>query len=318
MNKQIIVRVVITFIFVAFSLRVLIPVLYDFFKLKLSGQNNQNDIDWMIKKQKEQLKAQYRIGPSLPAHSTDSNVNANDNLSKDILKHISNHYSYTLNEKKITAFLMLAEKRKLLNFLSEKNQRSPANKINFLSQALLLFLLSDEVVKKTFTMSQVLAKKLSLSLFEFTMGVQIKILLHMKASLRTEEQVFSENYDLQNFSGENIAAALDTIIQKEADLWAQGPSLLFEELSLHFHYASIVRPLPPLRNKNDSKTAALILGCLETDSLENIKKKYKKLSLEKHPDKITAQKLPPKLEKKGIENFNRIQEAFEILNQAKK
>lgn len=311
MNKQIIIRLAISFIFIAFSLRVLIPLFYDFLKTKLSGQNNQNDIDWMIKKQKEQLKLQYGLSPTsskLPEKNLDSTVH-------DILKHIAQHYAYTLSENKIHNFLSLANKRKFINFLPEKFQNSLLHKINFLSQAQILFILCDEISKKTFPMSQILAKKFSLTLFEFSMGVQIKVLLHMKSSNRTEDQVFCDEYVLHNFSEENISTALDAILQKEATLWSQSPSLLFEELALYFHYASILQPMPRLRSKDDIKTAALILGCLETDNIEHIKKKYKRLALLKHPDKITAQKLPPKLEKIGLENFNRIQQAYEILTQ---
>jgi hypothetical protein len=310
MNKQIIIRVVISFVFIAFSLRVLIPILYDYFKLKISGSNNLHDIDWMIKKQKDQLRSQYGI-------STPGAISApvpEKNLASDISKNISKHYSYSLSENKIKNFLELADKRNFIHALSDKNKQSMENKINFFSQAIILFLLQEEIAKKTFTMSQVLARKLSMPLYEFTMGVQIKILLHMKSELRTEDQVFCEDYVLQNFSEEKTMTAFETIVHKEGNLWAQSPSLLFEELSLYFHYASIVQPMPSLRNKTDTHTAALILGCTETDSQELIKKKYKKLALEKHPDKITAQKLPPKLEKKGLLNFNRIQEAYEILN----
>lgn len=319
MNKQIIVRLLISFAFIAFSLRVLIPLFYDFLKTKLSGQNSQNDIDWMIKKQKEQLKSQYGLyGSALPSKTTESNGSQLSTLATDIVKHISQHYTYTLSENKVRNFLVLADKRKIINFLPEKHRNSLPHKINFLAQAQILFLISEEISKKSFTMSQILAKKFSMSLFEFTIGVQIKILLHMKSANRTEDQVFCDDYVLHTFSEENITAAIDAILQKEASLWSQSPSLLFEELALYFHYASIVQPLPLLRSKTDRKTAALILGCVETDSIEHIKKKYKKLALLKHPDKITAQKLPPKLEKKGLANFNRIQEAYEILVQEKK
>ena len=253
----------------------------------------------------------------MQAPASASNGQQLSTLAKDIVKHISQHYAYTLSENKIHNFLVLADKRKITNFLPEKYQNSLPHKINFLSQALILFLTAEEISKKSFTMSQVLAKKFSMSLFEFTIGVQIKLLLHMKSANRTEDQVFCDDYVLHTFSEENITAAIDAILEKEAGLWSQSTSLLFEELALYFHYALIVQPLPPLRSKTDTKTAALILGCQETDSIELIKKKYKKLALLKHPDKITAQKLPPKLEKKGLENFNRIQEAYEILVQEK-
>jgi hypothetical protein len=310
MNKQIIVRVIISFIFVAFSLRVLVPVLFNFLKSRIPGQNNQHDIDWMIKKKTESLRAQYGIPTAM---SSAVQTKDSSKISTEILKHVSQYYSCTLNESKISSFLEQAEKKKYIHFLSTKNQNSTSHKLNFFSQALLLFLVTEELNKKTFTISQLLARKLSLSLYEFSMGVQIKLLLHMKTENHTEEQVFCDEYVLHTYSEKNITSALEEIMRKEADLWSQSPSLLFEELSLYFHFASIIRPIPQLQNKTDYKTASLILGCMSTDSIDDIKKKYKKLALEKHPDKITAQKLPPQLEKKGIQNFNRIQEAYEVL-----
>jgi len=321
MNKQIIIRLVISFVFIAFALRVLIPIIMTFLKRKLSSQSSQSDIDWMIKKQQDQLRAQYGItNPTGQKQSSKESTPPNTAITsylKEVSQNISHNFSYTVGENKIQNFLTGADRRKIINFLSSKNQQNPLQKINFLSQALLVSLLTDEIIKKNFTMSQVFAKKLSISLYELSMGVQIKILLHMKETNRTEEQVFSENYILHTFPEDQINFAIDSIIQKESNLWAHSPSLLFEELSLYFHFASIVEPLPDIKNKADKQAALIILGCKENEPFDIIKKKYKKMALEKHPDKIMAQKLPPKLEKKGIDNFKKIQEAYEILSQEK-
>lgn len=322
MNKQIIIRILISFVFSAFALRILIPVLYNFFKLKISGQNNHNDLDQMIRRQQDRLRTQYGI--TIQSKSANNNAPSNSqqlvhtNFSNEILKNILSNYGYSINENKINTFLSLAEKRHLLNFLPEKYRNSTENKVLFLSQCLLMNILVDENIKKSFTMSQFIAKKLSLSIFEFTIGIQIKVLLHMKNVHNTEDKVFSDQYILKDFSEEIINNSINSIIQKEATLWAQSSSLLFEELSLYFHYASILLPLPVIQNKQDFESAALILHCKSTDSIEVIKKNYKRIALEKHPDKITAQKLPPKLEQQGLTNFNKIQEAYEILSKYKK
>jgi curved DNA-binding protein CbpA len=52
--------------------------------------------------------------------------------------------------------------------------------------------------------------------------------------------------------------------------------------------------------------------------LEEVKKLYKKLALQKHPDKIVSQKLPKVLERRAFERFNKIQEAYEVITSAKK
>ena len=316
MNKQILLRILISFPIIGFFFWIVVPAIGRTLRMSKSSQNNYHDIDDMVKNKQGRLRAMYG-GNATTSNSVNNGPRTID-LSSNITKQVTQHYSLSLTETKVQNFLHSAEKRKLSNFLSAKNQQSTTNQINFLFQALVLWILIEEITKKSFTMSQILSKKLSLNLFEFSMGIQIKLLLHMKPAMRTEEQVFSENYCLHTFSQENIVAAFDSIVSKEADLWAQSPSLLFEELSLYFHYASIVQPLPELKSKNDAKTAFIILGCLESDTLDLIKKKYKKMALLKHPDKIIAQKLPPRLEKKGIENFKKIQEAYEIISEVKK
>ncbi|MBC7714757.1 MAG: DnaJ domain-containing protein, partial [Rhizobacter sp.] len=56
-----------------------------------------------------------------------------------------------------------------------------------------------------------------------------------------------------------------------------------------------------------------ILKADEDMETEEIKKLYKKMAMVKHPDKIGQMKLPKTLEKKAINNFNQIQEAYDII-----
>jgi DnaJ-domain-containing protein 1 len=102
------------------------------------------------------------------------------------------------------------------------------------------------------------------------------------------------------------------IARKEANLWAKGPSQLFEELTLALKYASMLSPIPKLKNRKDLDTALEILDLKVTDDISEIKKAYKKIALTYHPDKIVSLKLPKYLEKKAIERFNQIQEAYEV------
>jgi curved DNA-binding protein CbpA len=76
--------------------------------------------------------------------------------------------------------------------------------------------------------------------------------------------------------------------------------------------------MPKLKNKKDVETAYEILGASPDLSLEEVKKLYKKLALQKHPDKIVSQKLPKVLERRAFERFNKIQEAYEVITSAKK
>lgn len=122
-----------------------------------------------------------------------------------------------------------------------------------------------------------------------------------------------------NFYSEDILKlASEKIFNREANLWAKGPSLFFEEMTLVLNYASILLPLPKLKDKNDINTAAEILGLTLESSLDDTKKAYKKLSLSMHPDKVIAQKLPKFLESKAIQKYNSIQEAYNIVLSSKK
>jgi DnaJ like chaperone protein len=56
-----------------------------------------------------------------------------------------------------------------------------------------------------------------------------------------------------------------------------------------------------------------ILGCDKTDSDEFIKKQYRKLVTEYHPDKIASKGLPEEFSVFAAEKFREIQEAYEIV-----
>jgi DnaJ like chaperone protein len=56
-----------------------------------------------------------------------------------------------------------------------------------------------------------------------------------------------------------------------------------------------------------------ILGCAKTDSLDEIKKRYRKLILEYHPDKIVSKGLPEDFMKFANDKFREIKEAYDII-----
>ena len=56
-----------------------------------------------------------------------------------------------------------------------------------------------------------------------------------------------------------------------------------------------------------------VLGCSEQDSNETIKKKYKKLVFEYHPDTIASKGLPEEFTKYANDKFREIQEAYEAI-----
>jgi len=60
-----------------------------------------------------------------------------------------------------------------------------------------------------------------------------------------------------------------------------------------------------------------ILGCDRNDSDEDIKKHYRKLVSDYHPDKIASKGLPEEFTKFANDKFREIQEAYEVIKKEK-
>ncbi len=343
-NKDIIIRVVVGFIFFIIFLKVVGPVIYEALKGKLPGAKNQdNDIDSMIRRQKERLRSQYGItgrdNDSLTHVSSISSDNPSDvrekslppptkeieaiykeskwgggEFGKSIQTEIAKNYSYTLADTKVNSFIMLAEKRHYLRYLSQDNQKSQEAIKNYLSLVMLNLILIDEIRNKEINVLDRVAKKCQVSSQEFMLALQLKV-LYAIASKREmkEERMFVDSPTLHQYPEETINEAFISILKKEANLWAKGHSLYFEELSLHLSYADILVPLPKTEHKKDFTTAFKILKLDEETETEDVKKSYKKIAMLKHPDKIGQMKLPKALESKALHKFNQIQEAYDII-----
>ncbi len=62
LNKDIIIRIAVGFIFFIIFVKVVAPVIFEVLKNKIPGRYNpENDIDGLIKRQKERLRSQYGI-----------------------------------------------------------------------------------------------------------------------------------------------------------------------------------------------------------------------------------------------------------------
>lgn len=61
-----------------------------------------------------------------------------------------------------------------------------------------------------------------------------------------------------------------------------------------------------------------VLGCTSNDSDEQIKKQYRKLVSEYHPDKIISKGLPDEFVKFANDKFNEIQEAYETIKKERR
>lgn len=335
-NKDIITRIITGLIIFAIFAKVVVPLFMSIIRKKIPGSYEpESDIDSMIRRQKERLKSQYGItGASSTAPPTSSEAIVVTKEVEDIYKEsrwgggetakgiqttISKNYSYVLAESKINAFILLAEKRNYLRFLSADNQKSPEAIKNFLSLLMLVLILVDEIKNKETNLIEKVAKKAKISPAQFSLALQLKILFTIKAKKEVkDERLYSASPVLHLLPDETLKDAIDTILGREANFWAKGHSSFFEELALYFSYADILSPPQRIKDKKDLEGAYRILKVNEDMEMDEIKKVYKKLAMTSHPDKIGQLKLPPLLEKKAIQNFNHIQEAYDLITSYRK
>lgn len=343
LNKEIIIRIVVTIIVIVIFIKVVGPILFDFFKKKIPGYYEpENDIDSMIRRQKEKLKAQYGLtspqSQILPLHNENESsgikIESNTNVTqifkeakwgssetnKNIQTEIQKNYSYSMVESKINSFLLLVEKKKYIYYLSEDNINSKQILNNYLSTLLIFLIIIDEIKNKQLDFVGQISKKIKIPKEQLAIAIQIKILTAMKSKNPDikDARLFNFEYTLHQYSSETIALGIDTILKKEANLWALGHSHFFEELALFLNYSNLLSPLPVLKDKNDIDTALTILNSHEDMTFDEIKKAYKLIAMNHHPDKISGLKLHPILEKKAIEKFNKFQEAYELISNKRK
>lgn len=342
-NKDIIIRVGLGVVLIVVFAKVVGPAIFEILKRKIPGAYNpENDIDSMIKRQKERLRSQYglvgRQGPVTLKETDESIISPSTgavtkevetlyketrwgggDFAKGITDEITKTYSYTLAETKVNAFILLSEKRKYLDYLSTDNQKSLDAIKHYLSLLMLFLIMIEEIRNKEFNLIDRLAKKCNVDPLEFALALQLKLLFALSAKREMkEDRLFESKLTLHQYSEDTMKEATDLILKKEANLWAKGHSIFIEELSLHLTYADVLIPTPKVQHKKDIATAYTILKATPEMQMEEIKKIYKKMAMLKHPDKIGQLKLPKALEKKAILNFNHIQEAYDIISVERK
>jgi DnaJ-domain-containing protein 1 len=331
-NKELIIRIVVAFVFFGFVARILIPLIYDALKGKQLGlSKNDSDIDYLIKKEKEVLKSKYRISTSSPNTpqvklnspeiqkiKTELSWGGND-LQKEIKTKLNKDFSYAFGDNKIAAFLTLVEKRNYLSFIDIENEKIEKDQIiNFLCVLFIMLNIVEEIKIKDLSFTNKCAQKIGIKGNELALAIQIKILASGNTKNIKSDRIYSDQLILSQFSEDSFRGAIEDIINLESRNWQKSISSFFEELTLFINYAQMLSPIKKPENKNDIETALIALGATAEDDFEIIKKKYKKLAQNYHPDKIIPKKLPGPLEKKAILKFNIIQEAYEIISERNK
>lgn len=356
LNKEFITRIIVSVLVIFFFLKVVGPFIVAHFKRKIPGFSEpENDIDAMIRRQKEKLKAQYGLsGASAEPFSQTSSLSArnqeNNQVShqtsplvqlpqteniksiiqetkwgsskiiKELQQILKTNFAYTFAESKLSAFFLVVERRKYLIFLSIDNQNNNNAILKYTSSLFIFLIIIDEIKNKKLDLTTSLAKKIKINDFSLALAIQLKVLLEIKEKNTDikEQRIYQSDFILHQFSDETIQLAITKILQKEANLWALGSAQFFEELSLVLSYAFFLTPYPSLTKNDDYETCFQIIGLNEEAEEEEIKKTFKKFAMSYHPDKIDALKLPKSLELKAKEKFNSFQRAYELILKKRK
>jgi hypothetical protein len=163
------------------------------------------------------------------------------------------------------------------------------------------------------------AKKVKTS--EKNVLLAIDLFLRQAGGIR-EEEVLKQYFKEPKSSYYPKLTTNESLEVLNKSVWFQNNVLGFKTFeSRASFYLSIITsldPIPSLKNEKDFETAYFILNAKKEDSFESIKKKYKTLAQQKHPDKIAAKKLPEKVNKLAHENFTNLQKAYELIKTTQK
>ncbi len=81
-------------------------------------------------------------------------------------------------------------------------------------------------------------------------------------------------------------------------------------------YEEILGRVTGVRVRDDVEASYTILGASRNESLREIKKRYRRLAMEHHPDRVQAQGLSPELAAIAEDRFKEIQHAWDVVEKS--
>ena len=96
-----------------------------------------------------------------------------------------------------------------------------------------------------------------------------------------------------------VHPAEDRLIEQAVDIFGIGPE--YQQIKARYS------------NTNDLDKCYATLGANHGESLKDIKKKYRRLAMEFHPDRVKAKGVTPELALLAEERFKEIQQAFDVV-----
>lgn len=103
----------------------------------------------------------------------------------------------------------------------------------------------------------------------------------------------------------------EKLIQKACEIFGISHKEFFEIRSKYYES----KPIDEI--SFGSRSAFEVIGCSSSDSVETLKKSYRKLIQQYHPDKLAAKDLPKGFDQLAAQKFQEIQQAFSEIKKIK-
>ncbi|MCP4915244.1 MAG: DnaJ domain-containing protein [Oligoflexia bacterium] len=197
-------------------------------------------------------------------------------------------------------FLLSRRSKQLVNF-EEYNE--------IIESYVTLHILFKEIKSKEFILTKKIATLKKLKVESIVKSI-IHFLLRKPSKQQLSELIKGNLKELLTLIPEQVPLGL--LKSRDNKFFLNRSELIFEFTEEAGFYQSL-NPLPEINHKSDIKLAYQILGVSSNDSQDQIKKAYKRLAKERHPDTMKSKGIDSQYEALLTENFSKLQIAYDII-----
>lgn len=231
---------------------------------------------------------------------------------KKILKLFQREFNYTPNEKNTRESLKAIIKEPII--IELVNHSTKDEVLTLLYNRLLLNYYYEEIEANRFSLIKKISSRLNSPPNLFAFALQYTLLQDASLPEKLREKQFSSELIFNKFSSNEKSITIESFLISHSQHLGKSVNAINEIVKTQFLVADFLRPWPALNSLED---ALEVLRAHQSYTVEDIKKNYKKLVQEKHPDKISSLKLPKEIEKNALKQFQIIQSAMDIIQKNK-
>lgn len=336
LNPDFLINVLYLTVFLFIAYKVLGQTLWANVKKKMNpwDQGQEKDFDRLIRRKMDLLRANsglYVPEDESPSHAMLRKAkkgemkelknipaqfkNLHEDLSwgtgeevKKILKLFQREFNYTPNENNLREQLKQFVKENTI--VENIHQSSRDEIITLLYNRMLFNYYLDEITENRFNLIKKISGRLNIPAELFAFSLQYTL-------LQNHELCFSNQLIWGKIKGQERIYLIELFFQKSAPQLNKSVNALNDLIRLSFPIADFIRPWKEITKESSLEDALLVLRAHQNFSLEDIKKSYKKLVQEKHPDKISALKFPKEIENNALRQFQIIQAAMDMVQKSK-